>query len=91
MQPDTRMSSSSSMVFSPGELEQIVVAARLRLYNKGLPCGALALRRYLRDDDVRPLPSARQIGQWLAMHGLTHARTGWYEGDKPEWLPQSGK
>lgn len=87
MQPNTQTSSS---LFSRKELERIVIMARLGLYNKGLPCGATALRRHLRDhDDVRPLPSVRQIGRWLALHGLTHARTGWYEGDVQDDLPKS--
>lgn len=64
------------------EIEQIVVLTRLSLYNCGLPCGAAALRRHLRQhDDVCPLPSVRRIGQWLVRHGLTHARTGWYAGE----------
>ena len=75
---------------SPEEIEQIIVLGRLHLYNCGLPCGAAAWRRYLRaHNDLQPLPSVRQIGQVLTRYGLTYGRTGWYEGDEPEWLPGS--
>jgi len=33
----------------------------------------------------------RRIGDILIRHGLTHGRTGWYEGDEPAWLPTSGR
>ena len=77
---------------SPEEVEQIVVLERLHLYNRGLPCGAAALRRHLRDHDgVQPLPSVRRIGRILTQHGLTYGRTGWYEGDEPEGRPASAR
>ena len=67
---------------SVDEMEQIVVMHRLSLYNQGLPCGAKAIRD---DLDARTeeasLPSERTIGRILARHGLTHGRTGWYEGE----------
>lgn len=83
--PDTNpMAASRSLE----EIEQIVVLTRLSLYNRGLPCGAAALHRHLRQhDNVHPLPSIRRIGHLLVRHGLTHARTGWYEGEEPNGLP----
>ena len=73
---------------SPQEIEWIVVIERMHLYNQGLPCGAAALRRYLREHDgVQPLPSVRQIGQVLTRYGLTYGRTGWYEGEDLDRLP----
>jgi hypothetical protein len=77
---------------SPEEIEQIVVMERLHLYNRGLPCGAAALHRYLDDHDaVRPLPSLHRIRRILTQYGLTYGRTGWYPGDEPEWLPASAR
>lgn len=77
---------------SSDEVEQIVVLERMYLYNRGLPCGAAALRQHLRvHDGVQPLPSVRQIGQVLTRYGLTHGRTGWYENEEPDWLPASAR
>jgi hypothetical protein len=96
MKPDTPLAESPTQ---PGlapvrstdeELEFLVVIARLHLYNHGRPCGAVALRRHLHEHyGVRALPSTRPIGRILVLYGLTHGRTGWYEGDEPDWLPQS--
>lgn len=73
---------------SPQEVEQIVVLLRLNLYNRGLPCGATALRRRLHEHHrLNPLPSSRRIGEILNRYGLTYGRTGWYEGDEPDGLP----
>lgn len=69
----------------PEEVEQIVVMARLNLYNQGLPCGPAALRRKLDTYyHLKPLPSVRTIGRILARNGLTHGRTGWYGDQEPE-------
>ena len=69
---------------TPEEIEEIVVMERLDLYNSALPCGAKAIRQRLEDDEsVHPVPSARTIGRILARCHLTHARTGWYEGEEP--------
>lgn len=77
---------------SAEEIEQIVVMERLHLCNRGLPCGAAALRRHLDDQDgVRPLPSVHRISRILTQHGLTYGRTGWYPGDEPDWLPVSAR
>jgi len=72
---------------SPEEVEQIVILERLHLYNRGRPCGAAVLREHLREyGSGLPLPSVRKIGQVLTRYGLTHGRTGWYEGEDPDSL-----
>lgn len=69
----------------PEEVEQIVVMARLALYNHGLPCGVAALRvRLATHYHLKPLPSERAIGRILDRNGLTHGRTGWYGDRTPE-------
>jgi len=76
----------------PQEVEQLVVMVRLKLYNQGAPSGAKALRRRLDEHyHLKPLPSERTIGRILTRNGLTHGRTGWYEGDDPQWLPADAK
>ena len=81
-----------SGVRPPEEVEQIVVMARLELYNRGLPCGPKALRRRLkRHDALKPLPSERSIARMLSRNGLTHGRTGWYAGDEPQDIPESAR
>ena len=75
---------------APNEVEQIVVLARLELYNRNRPCGVAALRQRLQDHyNLRPLPSRHRIKQILVRHGLTYRRTGWYEGEELDWLPTS--
>jgi hypothetical protein len=74
------------------EVEQIVSLARLELYNRGLPCGAVAVRNRLDAlYQLKPLPSTRTIGHILARNGLTDGRTGWYEGDQIEWAPATSR
>ena len=59
----------------PQEIEEIVVLARLDLYNRGLPCGAQALRRRLKAHyHLQPLPTERTIGRILARNGLIERR-----------------
>jgi len=76
---------------SAEELAEIVVWKRLHCYNEGLPCGAAALRERLHEEGVRPLPSVRWIGHVLTRYGLTHRRTGWYEGEELDGLPKSAQ
>jgi hypothetical protein len=67
------------------EIEEIVVYARLELYNRNVPCGPRALRKHLDEAlHIQPLPSERSIARILAHNGLTHGRTGWYAGECPE-------
>jgi hypothetical protein len=57
----------------PEEVEQIVVMARLELWNRSVPCGAVALHRRLEDFyHLKPLPSVRTIGRILARNGLVN-------------------
>lgn len=64
--------------FTRDEIEQIVVLERLHLYNRGIPCGAKAIRNRLQQQGILPLPSLSTIKRILARHGLTHGRTGLY-------------
>ena len=67
---------------SENETKRIVSFVRLELYNRALPCGPKAIRE--RMDQfyrVTPLPSLSTISRVLARRGLTHQRTGWYDGD----------
>jgi hypothetical protein len=74
------------------EIEQMVVHVRLWLYNDAAPCGPKAIREALDTEyHAHPLPSERTIARILARNGLTYGRTGWYEGDDPDWLPESAK
>jgi hypothetical protein len=67
----------------PEDLEGLVVMERLSCYNRGLPCGAAALRRRLRERyGERSAPSVGWIGRVLSRHGLTHGRTGRYESEE---------
>lgn len=57
----------------PEQVEQIVVMARLELWNRSMPCGAPALRRRLEEFyQLKPLPSVRTIGRILARNGLVN-------------------
>ena len=77
---------------TPEEVEAIVVIVRLELYNRGMPCGAVALRERLREHvRLRPLPSVRRISRILTLYGLTYGRTGWYDGDAIDGLPVSAR
>jgi hypothetical protein len=77
---------------SSEQVEHIVVMERLHRYNHSLPCGALALHRHLQAEAIlHPLPSVRHIRQILTQYGLTHGRTGWYEGEQLDWLPASAR
>jgi hypothetical protein len=63
----------SSWPRPPEEVEQIVVLARLELWNRGQPCGAPALHRRLDEFyHLRPLPSVRTIGRILARNELVN-------------------
>jgi putative transposase len=69
--------------FPPAEIEQLIVWERLYLYNRGLPCGAYAIRQRLEQQEIRPLPSVRSIHRILYRYGLTHRRTGFYPDSDP--------
>ncbi len=61
------------------EIKEIVKMIRLELYNKGLFCGAKAIKNKMEADDIEPAPSESTIGRILSRNGLTHGRTGFYE------------
>lgn len=66
------------------ETERMVSFVRLELYNRALPCGPKAIRaRMDQFYGFSLLPSTSTISRILAKHGLTHQRTGWYDGDQP--------
>jgi hypothetical protein len=76
----------TNTLFSSAEIEEIVVMQRLHLYNRGLPCGAKAIRNLLDQQGVRPLPSVSTIKRILSRNCLTYGRTGFYPGDENgEW------
>lgn len=52
---------------SPEEVEHIVVLERLHRYNYGLPCGAAALRRHLREEMDR-LPASAHVPEAKRRH-----------------------
>jgi len=69
--------------FPPAEIEQLIVWERLHLYNRGLPCGALAIRQRLELQGIQLLPSVSSIHRILSRNGLTHRRTGIYPDSDP--------
>jgi len=90
--PNSTQANIAAAPRSTEEVEHIVVMERLHRYNHGLPCGAVALHRQLREDaTLHPLPSARRIRQILTQYGLTHGRTGWYAGEELARLPASAR
>lgn len=68
-------------LFTPEEIEKIVVIERLHLYNRGLSYEAQAISRVLNHKKIRPLPSVRTINPILKRNCLTHRRTGHYHED----------
>ena len=71
--------SVSDTLFSRAEIEKIVVMERLHLYNRGIPCGAKAIRNLLDQEGVRPSPSVSTIKRILSGNCLTHGRTGFIQ------------
>ena len=71
--------------------ERMVSFVRLELYNRALACGPKAIReRMAQFYRATPLPSVSTISRVLARHGLTHQRTGWYDGD-PRPTAETGR
>lgn len=69
---------SLNTAYTREEIVEIVKLIRLNLYNKGLHCGARAIKKEMEEDDIEPVPSESTIGRILSRHGLTHGRTGFY-------------
>jgi hypothetical protein len=64
-------------------MKEVVCLVRLELYNRGLACGGRAIRQRIEEFySIVPAPSLRTIERILAAEGLTHGRTGWYEGEE---------
>ncbi|MBU4260597.1 MAG: hypothetical protein KKC76_01775 [Proteobacteria bacterium] len=73
---------SGGTTWSKQETEECVKIARLSLYNRNLPCGPKAILGLMKDENiVTPLPAEKTVARILARHGLTHQRTGFYDGD----------
>ncbi len=71
MEQMTEEANRYSLPCLPEDVEQIVVSARLELYNREVPCGAKALHARLDEYyHLKPLPSVRTIGRILARNGL---------------------
>lgn len=60
---------------------EIITFYRLHLYNRGVPCGAKAIRDKMSEENIKPLPSVSSISRILREQCLTHGRTGYYEED----------
>lgn len=72
--------SANNPMCTKQEIEELVVLARLELYNLDLLCGPKAIRKRLDEFYlVKPLPSESTISRILAKRCLTHRRTGYYE------------
>lgn len=67
------------IAYTKQEIVEIVKMIRLELYNRGLHCGAKAIKNRMEQENINPLPSESSIKRILARHGLTHRRTGFYE------------
>lgn len=70
-----------SKIFKPDTAEAVVLT-RLALYNRGLPCGARAVRNELECILNGPLPSVSTVNRILSRRCLTHKRTGFYKEDQ---------
>jgi len=62
----------------PDHIKELIIMVRLNLYNHNLYCGAEFIRKKLKAEGIRPLPSLSLINHVLARHGLTRRRTGFY-------------
>lgn len=80
-----------SDLYTGQKIEEMIVFIRLELHNRTMPCGPKAIRNMMDSYHVSPLPSERSIARVLAQNDLTYVRTGWYDGDDPECLPESAK
>jgi len=80
----SRRPGCSPMRYGP-QIEQIVKLVRLTLYDRGLFCGAQAIRWELEDLGTRPLPSVRTIARILARKQLTNRRTSRYEPKRKKY------
>ncbi len=63
------------------EIGEVIAFIRLHLYNKGAACGATAIRAYMEEHGVVPVPSDYLIKKTLRVRGLTNSRTGIYPSE----------
>ena len=64
------------------ETIDLITFVRLELYNRDRPCGSKAIADRLKQTyGLRVVPSPSVIARVLSENGLTHGRTGWYEGE----------
>ena len=61
--------------------DEIIEYVRLDLYNKDLPCGALAMIKKMKELEIMPIPSPATINRVLRERYLTHRRMGYYPGE----------
>lgn len=64
------------VVYTKEEIVEIVKMIRLELYNRGLHCGAKAIKSRMEHENIEPLPSEGSINRILSRHGLTNGRIG---------------
>ena len=67
---------NQSTEYTKEEIVEIVKIIRLELYNRGLQCGAKAIKNKIEENDIEPIPSESCIGRILSRHGLNYGRTG---------------
>ena len=67
---------NQSTEYTKEEIVEIVKIIRLELYNRGLHCGAKAIKNKIKEKDIEPIPSESSIGRILSRHGLTYGRIG---------------
>lgn len=70
---------NQSTEYTKEEIVEIVKIIRLELYNRGLHCGAKAIKNKMGVENIKPMPSESSIGRILSRNGLTYGRTGFYE------------
>ncbi len=64
--------------YSKEHIKEIIILTRLSRYNRGIACGAKAIRQELLNLGIKPLPSEYTIKQILRENNLTYRRTGNY-------------
>lgn len=59
-------------------MDMTIIMERIHLYNAGGPCGTVAIRRALYEqEDISPVPSVSRISAVLRDYGLTYGHLGW--------------
>lgn len=63
---------------SQKEFEETIIFSRLKLYNSGLECGAVAIFQWMKDLAVNPVLSVNFNSKVLKENCLTDKRSGQY-------------